>query len=296
MRIIDLATVQSAVSYSDAVESVRGAFATLAAGGAITPNEFLLSHPLKGDVHVKGAHLIGSSWMVTKVVSGGFAIASNHGCSLVFSSQSGELVAMIDDGGWLTEMRTAAAGALSIELLARHDAKTVAVIGSGIQARYQLECLRAIRNVGEVRVAGRTATNVQAFAHRHNAVACATVDDAIRGADIVICATTSTQPVLDWVDPGTHITAIGADMAGKRELSTMLIRNATTVVVDDIALACQAGILQNAGNLAVTTMSQLVSDPSLGRGSDDDITIAGLCGLGIQDAAITELVMSRLEW
>jgi ornithine cyclodeaminase len=295
MRTIDLATVQALVSYRDAVDAMRDAFVTLANGGAIAPDEFMLSHPVSGEVHIKGAHLIGSPWMVTKVVSAGFQTPGNHGFSVVLSAQSGAIEALIDDNGWLTEVRTAAAGALSVQLLARQDARSVAIIGSGIQAGYQLAALRCVREVSDVRVAGRTSHKVNQFADEHGAVAYASVSEAVRGADIVICATTSRAPVLDWVEPGTHITAMGADMAGKRELSISLMERADAVIVDDVALARHAGVLQGVGDRTVGTIGELLTKRAAGRVARDQITVAGLCGLGVQDAAIAGVVMGRLE-
>jgi ornithine cyclodeaminase len=273
---------------------MRVAFTADANSQTVAPQEFVLTHPDQGEVHIKGAYLIGSPWVITKFASAGFQIAGNHGFTVVMSAQSGAIEALIDDNGWLTEMRTAAAGALSVELLARPDARCVAIIGSGVQAEFQLAALRAIRHVDQVRVAGRTAANVESFARRHNAVACASIDEAVDDADIVICATTSRVPVLAHVRPGTHVTAIGADTAGKQELHPTLVRCADAVFVDDVELARRSGILQDLPDVNASTVGDVLTGRSAGRTGAEQITLAGLSGLGVQDAAIGELVMKQL--
>ncbi|MGL5930080.1 MAG: ornithine cyclodeaminase family protein, partial [Dermatophilaceae bacterium] len=216
MRTVDRATVMRLVSYPDAVDAMRRAFATVADRRAEMPDEFLMRHPVSGEVHVKGAHLHGSAWMVAKLVSGGFAIGGNHGCSFVLSAESGAIEVLIDDGGWLTEIRTAAAGALTVDVLARKDASSLAILGSGIQAQFQLDALRSILpRLGDIRVAGRTAAHVREFARRNDCVAAASIAEAVDGADVIVCATTSRAPIVERIAPGVHVTSVGVDVAGK---------------------------------------------------------------------------------
>jgi ornithine cyclodeaminase len=210
---------------------------------------------------------------------------------LIIDAETGAIDTFVDDGGWLTEARTAAAGALSVDLLARRDASIVAIIGSGIQARFQLEALRAIRPITEVRVAARSIERVRSFATAHDAVACDSIGQAIDGAGIVICATTSTQAILDRVAPGTHVTSIGVDMAGKREPSERLIATADIVAVDDLDVSREVGILQFGSPAHAVTLGNILIGRARGRETAQQVTLAGLSGVGVQDAAIAELVM-----
>jgi ornithine cyclodeaminase len=296
MRTIDRDTVASLITMADAISAMRHGFEALARKDVVAPGEFAMSHPDSGDIHVKGAHLIGSRWLAVKVASAGFAVPGNHGCILVIGADNGQVEVLIDDDGWLTEVRTAAAAALTCDLLARPDAHIVAVVGAGAQAGFQIDALRSIRPLDDVRVAARDNAKLRDFTARHEARPCSSLDAALSDAGIVLCATTSRVPVLERVEQlagGAHVTATGADMAGKRELGADLVRAADLVVVDDVDLARRAGILQDAPERRVATVGELLSGAAPARTSSEQITLAGLSGLGVQDAAIVELVMQR---
>jgi ornithine cyclodeaminase/alanine dehydrogenase-like protein (mu-crystallin family) len=293
VRMIDEQTVRAHITWPLAIEAMRHAFRSIAEGTVVAPNEFVMNSP--GDVHVKGAYLHGSKWVVFKVAAAGFPLAGNSGCFFILSADSGKIDSFVNDGGWMTEVRTAAAGALSIDMLARRDASKIAIIGTGIQAAFQLEALRSIRHLKEVRVAARSIERTRTFASTHSAKPCDSIDQAIDGADIVLCATTSREALLDRVAPGTHVTSIGVDMVGKCELSAALIDAADVVAVDDIALSRSLGILQTRERLTAVTLGDILLKRAYGRVNDQQVTIAGLSGLGVQDAAIAEALMSQLN-
>jgi ornithine cyclodeaminase len=293
VRMVDANTVRAHITWPLAIEAMRHAFRALAEGTVVAPNEFVMNTP--GDVHVKGAYLQGSKWVVFKLAAAGFPSGGNSGCFLILSADSGEIHTFVNDGGWMTEARTAAAGALSIDLLARKDASTVAIIGAGIQAGFQLDALRSIRNIGEVRIAARSVERVRTFASSHNAKPCSSIIEAIDGADIVLCATTSREVIVDRVAPGTHVTSIGVDMVGKRELSAALIEAADVVAVDDIDLSKTVGILQTSVRTTAVTLGDILLKRAYGRVNDEQITVAGLSGLGVQDAAIAEVLIAQLR-
>jgi ornithine cyclodeaminase len=293
MRIISLNEVKAQVTMPAAIEAMRKGFAELAAAKVVTPEEFVMQHPDQGDIHIKGAHIFGSRWMVAKIASAGFSVPGNHGCMIGINAVTGELEVLVDDGGWLTEVRTAAAVALSVDLLARGDATKLAIIGVGVQAEFQLDAVRHVRNITDISVFGRTSGKVAAFAKTNDAKACTSIDEAIADADVVLCATTSYDAIIgdpSMLPAGVHITASGADMVGKRELSPEVVRAADIVAVDDVVLATRVGILQDAGvaKSAVSIGQLLTGTP--GRTSPEQRTIAGLSGLGMQDAAIFSLL------
>jgi ornithine cyclodeaminase len=295
VRIVSLDDVKARVTMPDAISAMRKGFVDLANEKVTSPEEFVMQHPGRGDIHIKGAHIYGSRWMVTKIAAAGFTIPGNHGCVIGIDAETGKIEVLVDDGGWLTEVRTAAAVALSVDLLARTNATKLAIIGVGVQAEFQLEAVRHVRHISEIAVYARTAEKVAEFATAHDARACSSVDEAISNADIVLCATTSYAAIItnaNQLNPGVHITASGADMVGKRELSEQVVEGTNVVAVDNVALATRVGILQavreEVAKQSVSIGQLLTGTP--GRTSDRQKTVAGLSGLGMQDAAIFELV------
>jgi ornithine cyclodeaminase/alanine dehydrogenase-like protein (mu-crystallin family) len=305
MRIVSLEEVQARVNMPDVIEAMRAGFVDLGAARVVAPDEFTMQHPTNGDIHVKGAHIHNSRWMVFKIASAAFSIPGNHGCSIGVSAESGEIEVVVDDRGWLTEVRTAAAVALSVDVLARADAQRIAIIGTGLQAEFQLEAVRHVRNLEPtsgnqtVAVFSPTASRVHAFADKHDVRPAKSIDDAIEGAEIILCATNSYTPVLtnpNQFRPGVHITASGADMVGKHELGAELIGMAELVVVDDVELARRVGILQHVPEHQGREIVRLDTVLTGGhqRTSALQRTICGLSGLGMQDAAIFELAVTGL--
>jgi ornithine cyclodeaminase len=293
MITIDEATVRSTITWDDAIGSAALAFRALGDGAVDAPDEIAISPSTGAVLHAKGAYVHGSPWIVVKMATGGF-VGANDGCSVVVDAASGAIAALVDDKGWLTELRTAGAGAFVTDLLARPDATSLALIGSGVQAELQLAALRHLRPGLQVRVAGRSFEKSQRFAHAHDAVAFDSVDEAISGADIVLCATSSRTPLVATVAPGVHVTSIGTDTVGKAELAKSLLWMADLVVVDDVALSQRVGVLQQMPDRVSSTLSAVMSDPSLGRQSPQQITVAGLSGLGVQDATIAGVLLDRL--
>ncbi len=209
------------------------------------------------------------------------------------------------DGTFITNYRTGAAGGLAARLLSRPEAATVGLIGAGVQARMQLAALCKVRPIRQVAIYNRTAARAQALreelASRYD-LQVTVVDhprEAVQGKDIVVTTTASTTPLIqaDWISPGTHINAIGADAAGKQELDPAILGRAK-VVVDDLAQARHSGEI----NLALTQglfhpeqiygcLGELVAGKKAGRGSPEEITLFDSTGLVIQDLALGYAVL-----
>jgi ornithine cyclodeaminase len=297
VEVIDRRTVTAHVSLTDAYDAVRRAFHGIAEGTALQPESIGMRLPNGGVVHVKGGYLCDSRWLSFKVASGDFPGAQNSGCSLVVDAASGTPVAVLADGGWLTEMRTAATGALATQLLARREASRLAILGTGQQARYQIAALRQIRPLSDVVVWGRREEAARALAGEVRARVASSAEAAVSGADIVVTTTSAERPVLlgQWLSPGTHVTAMGSDMEGKRELDVAVVERAAVIASDNVELAARVGELQHAPALAerAVSLSELTVRATTGRRSEADITVADLCGLGVVDAAMVDLVMQR---
>jgi ornithine cyclodeaminase len=175
--------------------------------------------------------------------------------------------------------------------------KRVAVIGTGIQARRQIEGLRCVREVGEVRVWGRSAEQAKAAADELGAEPMATVEDAVAGADVVVTCTASTEPLVRsaWIGPGVHITAVGSDGVGKQELDPELLRRADVVVADSLDQCLRLGELQHAPEVAerVVELGGVCAGTAAGRTDPGQLTIADLTGVGVQDVAAANAVLAN---
>jgi ornithine cyclodeaminase len=314
MQLLTAADVRAAIGTGDALRAVRAAFISLAAGQAISPPSFELDIPDRaGELHVKGGYLRGEEFFAVKLSSGFYGNAARglpvtNGLSVVLSSETGEPVALVADQGLLTELRTAAAGALAADLLAREQVRQVTIIGAGGQARYQLAALLDVRRPSAVAVVARRREAAAAYAaemsvaHGLPVRAAGDPETAVRDADIVVTATTARSPVLpaSWVTPGTHVTAVGADMPGKNEIEPLLLARAGKLVVDSVPAAARSGELHHALLAGAVTEDDVYAELAAvaaghrpGRETDTEITVCDLTGLGVQDVAISALLARR---
>jgi alanine dehydrogenase len=232
-----------------------------------------------------------------------YGSASYH--TLLYSAGQGLLAVM--EAGLLGQMRTGAASAVASEVMARRDAGRIGLIGAGAQARTQILALQSIGRAKEVAVFARDRDKRAAFCEALAAElglpvrAAATAKEAVKGVDIVVTATNSSTPVVmsEWLEPGTHVNAMGANSATRRELDPQIVMRAATVVTDDVeqakAEAAEFIDLAEEGWLdwnAVIPLHRLVGVGELRRGGDD-ITLFKSLGLGLEDLAIASLVYDR---
>jgi ornithine cyclodeaminase/alanine dehydrogenase-like protein (mu-crystallin family) len=309
MLILNESEIRRIVDAGTARAAIAGAFRALHRGEATLPD--VISVPFRrpeGVAHIKAGHLHDDAVWTVKV-SGDFdpgdgGPVRHSGLMLVLSAVDGGLVGVLADNGYLTELRTGAAGAVAADLLARPDARTAAIVGAGSQARFQLEALREVRSIDTVRVASRSPERAQVFVDELagqglSARLFASVEEAIRGADVVITVTPSTAPLVDagWLEPGTHVTAVGSDEPTKQELDPAVLARARVVAVDDRRQTASFGELHHAIAAGlrsaddVVTLGELLEGAAEGRVAADDITVADLTGVGVQDAAIAALVL-----
>lgn len=298
MLLLDRATIANLATPDVALEAVRRAFTVLDRRECLTSQSTHLELPNGGELHIKGGWIQGSRWIAYKVATGAFPAGGNSGSTIVIDATDGSLAALIADDGLLTELRTAAAGALATELLARPDASSLAVIGTGVQARYQVRALRRVRRISHITVWGRDRDRAAAFAVEIGADIAVDAESAVKTSDIVLTVTSARSPVVQgaWLKPGTHVTAVGADAPGKRELDDDVLLVAHHIACDDVVLSSHVGELQHRPDQAARAipLSAVVTARLTGRCSPDDITVSDLCGLGIEDVAITEAVLATL--
>jgi ornithine cyclodeaminase len=312
MVILNEAQIRELVDADAARLAVSDAFRALHRGEATLANvsSLYFADP-EGLAHIKAGHLHRDAAWTVKVAAdldpGDGGPVRHGGLMLILSARDGSLLGLLLDNGFLTEIRTGAAGAIAADLLARPDASTVAIVGAGSQARHQLQALRRVRTIERVQVASRSPERLRAFAdeieagHGLAVQVCGSVEQAVRGADIVITTTPSKAPLLepDWLDAGTHITAVGSDDPGKQELAADVLARAAVVAVDDRGQAARSGELHHAiesgvrGEEDTVTLGELLEGVAEGRARDDDLTVADLTGVGVQDAAIATMTLQQ---
>lgn len=273
------------------------------------PVQHLLFGQANGDCCIKSGYLQGDSQFVVKV-SGGFydnpaqGLASNQGLMMAFSALTGEPQAILLDEGWLTALRTALAGRIAAELCAPKHISAIGIIGTGMQARLHLMYLKSVVACRALWVWGRSETALEEYrqyAEDKGFEVNTTLNAAelARHCQLIITTTPSREPILQAADiqPGTHITAVGADSAGKHELSPELVAKADKILLDSWAQCSEFGEISQAfqqGLLATHTLTEVGSVLAQGisfRDNDQQITLADLTGLGIQDVQIVKGIL-----
>ncbi len=297
-----------------AIDCVEHAFRLLATEKVVMPPILRLDvEEHNGEVDVKTAYLPGLDSFAIKVSPGFFdnpklGLPSLNGLMVLLSARTGVPEALLLDNGYLTAVRTAAAGAVAARWLAREDARRAAVIGAGEQARLQLKALTLVRPIESATVWAPRIEHAQRFADEMTAAlglrvtACTSIDTAIDGADVAITTTPSRTPLIEprHLQPGLHITAMGSDAEHKNEIAPAAIARATRYVCDRLAQVRVLGELHHAikaGEVAADAsfpeLGEVIAGQAPGRTSRDDVTICDLTGTGAQDTAIATFAFAR---
>lgn len=313
-RIVTHAEIERVLPGIDVVAAMERAFATYAAGRAVVPpvGELLFADP-PGDAHIKYGFVEGDEVFVIKVATGFYdnpkrGLPPNSGLMLVFDARTGLPQAVLLDQGHLTNIRTAAAGAVAAKYLAPKAISTIAVLGGGLQARLQAVHLMAVTACRRIALWARRREAAEACAADLTAAGfTVTVVDspaaAAAEAELIVTATAATAPLLQAADirSGTHITAMGSDTETKQELSTAILGKADLVVADSIAQCRVRGEISRAlaagavDQAALVELGDVVAGKAPGRTSDDQITVADLTGVAVQDIEIAKAVLAGLE-
>ena len=298
----------------DAVACVENAFRALATLPVAMPPILRLDiHEHRGEVDVKSAYVPGIDGFAVKISSGFFdnpalGLPSGGGMMVLLSAKTGVVEALLLDNGYLTDIRTAAAGAVAARHLSREDSKVAAIFGAGLQASLQLEALRLVRPIEEARIWARDAGKAEATAARLReklGIAVRVEADAANataGADIIVTTTPSTEPLIKagFISAGQHITAMGSDAEHKNEIAPAILRMADLYVADSAKQTRRLGELHHAiaagvmaADAEVAELGQVIAGDKPGRRSASEITIADLTGTGVQDTAIATLARDR---
>jgi alanine dehydrogenase len=280
--------VRELLPMRDAIGLMRDAFEALARGEAINQPRRRLILDTGATLHsMAGSY---RNYFGTKFYSTHPRYGA-HFYFVLYDAQTAEPLAWMEANS-LGQIRTGAAGGYATDLLANPEAETLGVIGTGFQARTQVEAIRAVRPIKTVRVWSRSEEKRRKFADECSAQAMDSAADAIRGAQIVITATNSAEPVLEdgWIAPGTMINAMGSNVASRRELPSELVRRATLVAVDSLEQAkIEAGDLLLANSWANVVELKDVTP----HFQASQITIFKSLGIGVEDVAAGSLVYQR---
>jgi len=312
------AEVRQLLDPAACIAAVEQAFTAYSTGQAELPAVIHLDVPeQQGEVHVKSGHLKGGKHFAVKVACGfpgnvALGIPASNGLVLTFDAATGVPSALLLDNGYITDLRTGAAGAVAAKHLARMDAARVGIVGSGAQARFQARMLAHVRNFHELRIWGRDAKKTQACVdelRRDPALprgckfrAAASVSDAVEGADIVITVTASREPLVrpEWIKAGALVIAVGSDAPDKQELDVGVLAKANRIVADSLPQCLRLGEIHHAIELAAITEGQVAAELGEitaglkpGRQSETEIIVCDLTGIGVQDVAAAALVLER---
>lgn len=301
--------IEALIDFDAAAQAIKAAYVVTSLGKVNLPPVGHITFAQGADCHIKYGHMAGGANFVIKVATGfpendAKGLPSGNGLVLVLSAVTGMVEAMLHDEMMLTDIRTGIGGAIASRALARADSRVALVVGTGPQARRQIEAHAALMPNLSFQVWGRTSTKVDdliADLAPHIGVKRAyDLEDATRSADVVITATGSKSPILklDWVQPGTHITAVGADAPGKQELEIGLVARADVLAVDLVAQCLDHGEVSHAAAKGLINaddlheIGTLLNGTSLGRVDHSQITITDLTGIAAQDIAMANTVLA----
>jgi ornithine cyclodeaminase len=268
-----------------------------------------------GEVDVKTAYIPGFDGFAIKVSPGFFdnpalGLPSLNGLMILFSAKTGLVEALFLDNGYLTDVRTAAAGAVAARHLAPKSVTTAGVMGTGLQARLQVQAAHLVRPFERILVWGRSpakaAACADAIAAKLGIEARAERDPAklVAESQLVVTTTPAREPILkaDWLHPGLHVTAMGSDQHAKNEIEPAALARADLSVCDRVSQCRALGELRAAeaagaweGRADPPELGQIVAGQAPGRTSDDQVTICDLTGTGAQDTAIATHARTLVE-
>ena len=308
MKILYCDEIKAIVRELDLLPLIKKGFVAYSEGRSVVPpvGELSFNDP-PGDVHIKYGYITGDEFYVIKIASGFWnneqlGIPNGQGMMLLFKQQTGQCEAILLDNAYLTDVRTAVAGAICAELFA-NEVNCIGVLGTGLQARMQVQYLKNITSCHKVLVWGRNRKKMEIY-QKDMARLGFQVDlssapkDVAKECNLIITTTASTVPLLSSIDiqPGTHITAMGSDTLTKQELEVDILSMADLVVADSIAQCKERGEIFHgltSGSITedkIVELGSILNGSQAGRSSLDLITVADLTGVAVQDIQIAAAV------
>ena len=313
-KIVRLNQIKEIFKEIDPIQQIEEGFVAYSKGKVVVPQigEMIFEDP-PGDCHIKYGFIKGGDYYVVKISQGFYdnpkiGLPSNNGLNILFSQKTGAIECILLDEGYLSNVRTAAAGAVCAKYLAPKKVHRIGIFGAGIQGRMQLQYLQKVIDCRKALVWGITQEELDKY-QRDMANSGFNIETTLYSEDItgicnlIVTCTPSKKPLLNvkQIRKGTHITAIGSDTAEKQDLDSAILQKADRVIVDSIFQAETRGECYKAMKNKKITKEDLVEigtmicDENLQRASDDEITVADLTGVAVQDIQISKAVYEGLK-
>ena len=306
MKTLTLKEIEQLLPNLDPIPTIEAGFVEYSKGKCNIPpvGELLMD---KGEVHIKYGCVSGEEYYVIKIASGFFGnpklgIPTSNGMMLLFSQNTGEIICTLHDECYLTDVRTAIAGTITAKHMAPSKVSAIGIVGTGIQARMQADYLKSVTDCRDIVVWGRSPEKLVSYRNDmrergFNVTATMEMDELCGVANLIVTTTPSNDPLImaNQIRPGTHITAMGSDTPGKQELDSEILAVADVVVADSISQCMIRGEICHALNQGKITEDKILELGNVivggnGRTSDDQITVADLTGVAVQDIKIAEAV------
>jgi ornithine cyclodeaminase len=309
MKILTFEQIKKLLMRIDLIPIIEKGFVALSQKKAVVPPvaEMLFTNP-PGDVHIKYGYIRDDDYYVIKIASGFYknpqlGIPSSNGLMLIFKQKTGVLESILLDEGYLTNIRTAVAGAVAAKYLAPRKVERIGILGAGIQARLQLEYLKTVVTCRDTVVWGMNEDELEKFKtdmnqSGFNILTTLDTGEVADTCNLIVTATPSTSALLhlDQIRKGTHLTAVGSDTSEKQELDGKILQKADIVVADSIDQCLVRGEIFKAiqGRFIhkekLIELGDVISGNKSGRTSKEQITIADLTGVAVQDIQVSTAV------
>lgn len=313
VKTFNIDEIKQALVKVDSIESIEKGFIAYSQGKVVVPpvGEMLFSDP-PGEVHIKYGYIQGEAHSVIKIASGFYeniklGLPTGDGLMLLFSQKTGQLEGILLDEGYLTNVRTAAAGAVAAKYLAPNIIRRIGIFGAGVQGRLQLEYIKSITSCRDVMVWGINQEELDVYRkdmekQGFNIQTSMDAEDIASRCNLIVTATPSKSPLLhaSQIQPGTHITAMGSDTPEKNELDPGILEKADIIVADSLSQSRSRGEIFQAlksGRLdqnKILELGTVIQQPKLHRHSDNQISVADLTGVAVQDIQISSAVFKIL--
>ena len=313
-QIINLNQIKKILKNVNPVQAIEQGFIAYSQGNVVVPpvGEMIFDNP-PGDVHIKYGYIQNENYYVIKIASGFYenvklGIPSSNGLMLVFNQKTGELLTVLLDEGYLTDIRTAAAGAVAAKYLAPKNVQRIGILGAGVQGKLQLQFLKSFVACRDVLVWGINQDELHTYKKEmesdgfqiQTTLNCV---DVQKTCNLIVTATPSKTPLLfvKHLQKGTHITAIGSDTPEKQELDSRILQQANIVVADSINQSQSRGEIyqaRKAGLLKenkIVELGNVIQKSELQRISENQITIADLTGVAVQDIQIAKEIVKAFK-
>jgi ornithine cyclodeaminase len=315
MKVFGLEDIKRVLPKIDLTPLIKEGFVAYSSGLAVVPpvGELLFENP-PGDVHIKYGYIQNEDYYVVKIASGFYGnldlnIPSNQGGMMIlFEQKTGKEVCVLIDQCYLTNVRTAIAGAICAELFAPNDLDYIGVIGTGVQARMQINYLSNLIDCKNIKVWGRGDKSVEKYIEEMSLLGwdierANTTDEIAATCDLIITATPSKVPLLksENLKQGTHINAVGSDSSEKNEVDNNIFKMADLIVADSISQCLERGEISHgikSGTVEqknIRELGSLIKSKDDYRCQSDQITFADLTGVAVQDIQIAKAVFKECE-